>query len=135
MNGWRSRLLVGLVMLLAMRLHAVALADIPNTPAGMLLYHGSAATVDFILLFSAPWLLSGRLCDDVQALNLASIIANFAGWIAYLAYAPPVFYDTFMQGLTYVQFIRLFILDRHGADRLGLDLVRGAGGVWRAAHS
>lgn len=134
MNAWRSRLLAGLLILLAMRLHAVALADVANTPGGMLLYHGSAAVVDLLLLISAPWLLSGRLCDDMQAMNLASIIANFAGWIAYLAYTPPVFYDTFMQGLTYVQFIRLFIVDRHVADRLGFDLVRGAGGRWRAAN-
>lgn len=134
MNAWRSRLLVGLVMLLAMWLHAVALANIANTPTCMLLYHGSAAAVDLLLLFSAPLFLSGRLCDDMQAMNLASIIANFAGWIAYLAYAPPVFYDTFMQGLTYVQFIRLFIVDRHVADRLGFDLVRGAGGYRRAAN-
>lgn len=135
MSGWRSRMLAGLMMLLVMQMHSLSLADVENTPAGMLLYHGSAAAVDLLLLFSAPWLLSGRLCDDMQALNLASVFANFVGWVAYLAYQPPVFYDTIMQWLTCVQFIRLFIVDRYGADRLGFDLVRGAGGYRRAVDS
>lgn len=125
MNDWRSRILLVAVMLLAMQIHALALADTPNTDGGMLAFHLSAAGVDLMLLKSTPRFISGRLCSDMQILYLVSMLANFVGWIAYTAYAPPIFYNTFMWGLSYVQWGRLLLVDHHGADYLRVDLVSG----------
>jgi len=91
----------------------------------MLAFHLSAAAVDLLLLKSAPRFISGRLCSDMQFLCLVSMSANFVGWIAYTAYAPPIFYNAFMWGLSYVQWGRLLLVDHHGADYLRVDLVRG----------
>lgn len=122
MNSWRARCLAVVLMLLTMCGHAWATMDMPNTPAGMFLFHGSAALLDLFLLHSAPAVLNGRLCADTQKLLLASIVGNFAGWLLYMGYAPPTFYNGFMWALTYAQLFRLFIPDRH-ADHSRLDLV------------
>lgn len=126
MNGWRSRVQLALTMALAMLIHSMVMADVPNTDEGMLQFHLSAAAVDLLLLYSAPRFIAGRLCRDVQTLCLVSIVANFVGWIAYVAYAPPIFYNIFMWSLAYVQFGRILLVDHHGTDDLGFDLVRGA---------
>jgi hypothetical protein len=110
-------------MLLAMFGHGWATAQLPNTPVDMLLFHGSAALIDLFMLYAAPAVLNGRLCTDTQKLLLASIVGNAAGWLLYMAYVSPIFYNTFMVALTYAQLLRLFIPDRH-ADPLGSTLVR-----------
>lgn len=131
MNGWRSRLTLAAVMLTAMCLHSWVTGSLPNTDAGMLQFHGSAAAIDFFLLYSAPRFVSGRLCIDTQILCLISCVTNFVGFLAYTAYAPPTFYNTVMWGISYVQFSRILLVDHHGADYLGFDLVRGHHSVRR----
>ena len=125
MNGWRLRLALVAVMVLAMEVHSVVLANKPNTDQGLLAFHLSAAVVDLLILKAAPRFVSGRLCSDMQILCLVSIVANFLGWLAYTAYAPPIFYNSFMWGLSYVQWGRLLLVDHHGADYLRVNLVRG----------
>jgi hypothetical protein len=110
------------MILLATYAHGWATAELPNAPVDMLLFHGSAALVDLLLLYAAPAVLRGRLCADSQKLLLASIVGNFAGWLLYMAYVSPIFYNVYMVALTYAQLLRLIIPDRH-ADPLGLDLV------------
>jgi hypothetical protein len=124
MNLLRFRVIFALVLGLAIYIHGEATASLPNTDAGMLLFHGSAATVDFFLLYSVPRLLESQLCDDMQTLCLVSIVGNALGWALYMAEFPPVFYNTFMWGLSYVQWARLFMVDRHDANAVGCDLVR-----------
>jgi hypothetical protein len=126
MNGWRARLLLCLLLWLSMQLHAVAVAGVPNTPQGMLAFHGSAAALDVVLTCSAHFLVSGRLCDDMENLCLFSAVGNALGWALYLASTSPVFYNTFMWGLSYVQWGRLLYVDRNDADadHSGVDLVR-----------
>jgi hypothetical protein len=131
MNGWRSRITLAVIMLLAMHAHSVALANKPNTDAGLLAFHLSAAVIDLLIMKAAPRFVSGRLCSDMQILCLVSIVANFVGWIAYTAYAPPIFYNVFMWGLSYVQWGRLLLVDHHGADYLRVNLVRGG---YRGRH-
>jgi hypothetical protein len=125
MNGWRSRVLLCALIIAGMIMHSVFMSDCANTDMGMFEFHVSAACVDLMLLKSAPRLVGGRLCGDMQALFIASVIANFVGWIAYMAYAPPIYYNVFMWGLAYVQWVRLLLVDRNGADYLGFDLVCG----------
>lgn len=128
MNGWRSRLAVGVLMLCLMQAHAYATAHLPNTPAGMLVFHGSAALVDLAMLGVTPCFLEGQLCDDTQNLLLLSIIGNAAGWALYLAYAPPAIYNTFMWGLSCSQLLRLLYVDsRHDSNHLGVPVVCGRG--------
>jgi hypothetical protein len=125
MNTLRFRALFGLIIWLGWYVHISATRFLPNTPEGMLIFHGSAAAVDLFLVYSAPRLLEGKLCDDTQNLCLASIIGNAVGWAFYLAYLPPVFYNTFMEILGYVQWARLFMVDDHDAtNHLGSYLVR-----------
>ena len=116
------------VMLLIPKLHFIVwdILGKTKTEDGMALFHGSAAAIDFFILWCAPRFISGRLCDYTQTLCIVSVIANYVGWYAYTAYAPPIFYNTFTWGLTYVQWAVLLLVDRH-ADLSGINLVRGAG--------
>jgi hypothetical protein len=123
MNGWRCRVALGLLMTSALATHAAATATLPNNPAGMLAFHGSAATVDLLLLYLTPWFVSGRLCDDMERLNQASIVGNALGWGLYMAYAPPTLYNALMWGLTWLQWLRL-ALDDDAIDSLWSGLVR-----------
>jgi len=116
MNGWRSRISLILIFVISSWIHAHATASLPNNPEALDLYHGSASAVDWLLLFSAPMLISGRLCDDIQASCIASVIINFAGFCAYMAYAPPDVYNHLIEGLSYVQYLRLLYVGRYDAD-------------------
>lgn len=124
MNGWRSRLMLVLAFVAAIWTHTKLASHLPNTPEGMLAVHGSAALFDFALLCYVPWLLSGSLCDDMELLCLVSIIANCAGWFAYMAYASPAWYNGFMLWLSIVQFFRLLLVDGDDATALGRGVVR-----------
>lgn len=124
MNAWPTRILVAGVFALTMWLHAVVTADVDNTPLGMLIFHGSAALADLALLYSLPYMLGGRLCDDMQVMCLMSAAGNALGWIAYMAYLPPDPYNACMWFLSFVQWGRLLLTDKHDADHLGTDLVR-----------
>ena len=126
MNSWRARGVAAAFMLLTTYGHGWATHQLPNDPVDMLLFHGSAALVDLLLLYLAPAVLKGRLCVDSQRLLLASIVGNAAGWLLYMAYAPPVIYNVYMVALTYAQLMRLIYPDRH-ADPVRSDLVRHPG--------
>lgn len=123
MNSWRARCMAASLILLAMYGHGCATHQLPNTPVDMLLFHGSAALLDLLMLYATPAVLNGRLCVDTQKLLLASIVGNAAGWLLYMAYAPPVIYNTYMVVVTYAQLMRLITPDRH-ADSTGSTLVR-----------
>ena len=123
-NGIGARLMAGLVLWLAALMHSGACTNVANTPAGMLIYHGSAALVDYGLLIYSAYALSGNLSYDMQMLNFVSMIFNFIGWILYLAYSPPVIYNTLIAGLGYAQLIRLLIVGGRYDHIMGDYLVR-----------
>lgn len=124
MNTWLDRVLTALLFGATMWLHEVCLDGKPNTPLGLLIFHGSAAAVDLALLRSVPFLLKGKLCDDMELLCWLSIAVNFMGWILYMAYAPPYFYNTIQWLLSVIQWGRLLIVDGNNVNRMGLHLVR-----------
>jgi len=134
MNTWRARFQMWLLITGILVVHAVSAGSLPNTPVAMLLFHGSAALLDWLLLCASSGLLSGRLCEHTQWLLLISICGNFAGWILYMSYAPPSYYNWFMWWLTVAQLVRLFIPDRH-ADYPGLDLVSDRHRIGGGNHS
>ncbi len=92
----------------------------------MLIFHGGAALADLALIHCAPAFLSGPACDDTQTLCLISIVANFIGWLLYLAFFSPIYYDLFMWVLGYVQSMRLLIVDSDDANPVGVHMVRGS---------
>lgn len=129
MNSWRCRAILGLLIWLAMDVHAQAFHGVPNTPEGMLAFHGSAATIDWLLYHATRYVVTEDLQDDMETMFLISIAGNALGWALYMSYAPPYFYNGFMWALGYVQWIRLFLVGRHDANHLWLHLVRRAPAV------
>ena len=123
-NTWGQRLAMLIVLLGTLALHAYCLAGKPNTSLGMLGFHISAALVDLLLIRCAPILLSGKLLDDMQILCWLSIVVNLAGWLFYMAYAPPFFYNTAQWILSVIQWGRLFIPDdKNAANSMGAHSV------------
>lgn len=129
MNTWRQRSCLLVVLFCAARVHDFVMLGCPNTPAWMLAYHGSAGAVDLLLLYCAPFFISERLCDDIQATCIASIVVNFVGFCAYMAYAPPSYYNALIEGLSYVQFLRLLYMGRFDVDYHWRAMVPGAARV------
>lgn len=123
MNSWRARWWMFALITGVPIAHALATASLPNTPEAMLLFHGSAALLDCLLLVIVPKLLGGQLRDHTQWLLVASACGNFAGWVLYMKYAPPIYYNWSMWLLTIIQWVRLVIPDHH-ADNPWFDLVR-----------
>lgn len=132
-RSWKARLLYGCALWAADIVHHNLVAGVSNTPEGMLIYHGSAAATDFLLLVCAAHHLKGRLSTDMQMLCWFSMVANFCGWLLYLAYAPPLTYDIAIKVLGYGQFLRL-ILAVNDADPVGLHLVRGRSFIGAQLH-
>jgi hypothetical protein len=87
-----------------------------ESPIGQLGYHGSAALVDMIAIYITSVMLSGKLSDEIHAINVASIALNGAGWAAYMAYIEPVWYNTAMTTLIITSYLRLMIGGYDAAD-------------------
>ena len=121
---WKARLLYACTLWLTGVVHHNLVCDVSNTPAGMLVYHGLAAGTDFLLLVLAAHLLRGRLSNDMQTLCWISMVVNFAGWLLYLAYAPPITYNYAIGILGYVQLLRLLPVGIY-ADRPGQRFIPG----------
>lgn len=131
MNTWQNRVLMFLVLALALGGHAACLQGKPNTPIGLLGFHTSAAIVDLILLRCAPLFLQDRLLEDTENLCWLSIAVNFMGWMLYMAYAPPFFYNTAQWILCAIQWGRLFIVDDdNAADTMGRSPISRPIGNW-----
>lgn len=120
---WHDRAIAAAIICLVQYTHQRCLAGVDNTPAAMLLYHGSAALADFLVIAVAAHCLKGQISQDIQSLNLIAMAVNCFGWIAYLAYAQPTAYNTAIGVLGYVQMVRLIWPGRHDPDYLRLNLV------------
>lgn len=108
MNDMRCRLgMIGLLALSAAA-HAAASFGTPNTPEGMFAFHLLAALIDVVLFLTASAILKGALCRDTQIMLLASAAGNVVGWLLYMAYVSPSYYNIFMWSLTAAQVLRLF---------------------------
>ena len=77
----------------------------------MLMYHGSAVAADLIIIYIAGYTLTGRISRDIMYINLCAIIVNFMGFLAYMAYLPPSFYNNAMAGIIFAQWARLIWTD------------------------
>jgi len=111
---WRGRLAMLALIGGAIGLHSFLMADIPNSPQGMLMFHGSAAGLDLLLLFCARFFLQPEMTTDIEVLFFLSILVNFFGWLAYIAYAPPIYYNSSMWALTVITAVRLLTKGDYG---------------------
>ncbi len=102
----------------------MSMADVPNSDVGMLLFHGSAALFDLIVMCCAQQIITGQICDAFETTCIVSMGINFVGFLAYVAYAPPIFYNVSMWGLYGLQWLVLFIPGDGDAYFVGRDLVR-----------
>lgn len=121
-NGWAERLAALAVFAGCATLHYFV-ADVPNTPVGMFEYHSTAAAVDGFLAVCCSIILTGGLRRDMQLLCIASMNANFVGWILYLMYLPPTFYNGVIWAISGVQLIRLFSGGVNAADPSWIGVV------------
>lgn len=124
MNTWRDRLLIGLILLLAQRVHAEINAPLPNTQFWALIFYGTAATLEAFIALSVPKVLKGQLCDDMQNLALICIVIDAFGCMAYMQKVPSVYYNTIMWVLSYAQWVRLLFVDSDHARAVWNNLVR-----------
>jgi len=125
---WRRRLLIALLICAGFVTHAYILRDIPNSPEWMLVFHGTAAAFDLLILFCARFFLNSDIRTDFEILSLLSVLGNFLGWIAYLLYYSPIYYDNGMYFLAIITALRLIIKgdhERNIASYSWLALVRG----------
>lgn len=127
MNRLRSR--IALLLLFMMTAKTFDLV-IPYRPSGEywdMAYFGSAMTVDWLMFHMCRRFISGKLCRDVEALCIASIVTNALGFALYMAEYPPSIYNWMILGLNYVLAIRLTLMG--GGDVPNTthfwDLVRG----------
>lgn len=126
MNTFAIRFQVWLGMALALVAHAFATDSAPNTPEGMLVYHGSGALMDWLFGMVISIALIGKRGRVMRYLLLAAICTNFAGWLLYMAYVSPIYYNATMWGLTCAQCVCLFYPDRNDATDPWHALVRYA---------
>lgn len=125
LKDWRARLFSGLAFFVISSVHEHFYSGVfKNTPEKMLVYHATAAMADLAIVQLSRYTLSGRVKTDIQHLNLCAIVVNLLGWLAYLAYAPPVTYNITIVALAYVQFIRLLWADGNASNTVGMSLVR-----------
>lgn len=106
LTEWQRRLVAGAAFFFISWIHAHSFG-FKNTPELMLIYHGSAVAADLAIIYIAGHALTGRVSFDIMYINLCSIVVNFMGFIAYMAYLPPSFYNTMMAGVIYAQWARL----------------------------
>lgn len=109
MNSLSLRIKVALGVLLALAAHAFATDQAPNTPEGMFIYHISGALMDAMLGAVVTFALMGARGRVMSYLMLASVITNVAGYVLYMLYMSPVYYNAAMWSLTAAQFAVLFV--------------------------
>lgn len=110
LSDWQRRVFCAAAFLLISVIHGHSFG-FKNTPELMLMYHGSAVFADMATIFIAGHALNGRVSFDIMYINVAAIVANFLGFLAYMAYFPPLAYDTTMAGIIFAQWARLIWTD------------------------
>lgn len=104
---------------------------VPDNEFGAVVYFGVAATVDWLLFYLCRRIVVGTLCRDVEALCIASIIANALGFVLYMAPSPPLSYpDAYVwaiAGINYGTAFRLLFMGGGNVldHRYWRSLVRG----------
>jgi hypothetical protein len=115
MNSLLLRFQVFLCMALALAAHAFATDLAANDPEGMAVYHGSGMIMDALLALAVTSALTGQRGRIMGWLMAASIAVNLGGWLLYMAYVSPAYYNGAMWSLTAAQVACLFMSDQFAA--------------------
>jgi hypothetical protein len=118
-NTIRARAFAALSIWAIQTIHANLLSGVENTPVGMLTYHLSASVCDLLVILFSRSFLSSRLLLEVQTVNLASIVANGAGWLLYMSYHPPAMYNLMIAALGFLQWAILLFRGRYDDMDMG----------------
>ena len=110
LTEWQRRLMAGAAFFVISWVHGHSFG-FKNTPELMLICHGSAVAADLAVIYIAGYALTGRISRDIMYINLCAIIVNFMGFLAYMAYLPPSFYNKAMAGVIFAQWARLIWTD------------------------
>lgn len=70
-------------------------------------YFAGAATVDWMMYRLTPQLVEGKLCRDIEALCIASMLTHAIGFALYMAWYPPYFHNWIIKGINYVLAFKL----------------------------
>lgn len=127
MNLLRSRLILLALFWSTGKAFDLLITKRPSGEYWDMAYFGSAATVDWFMYQLCQKFTTGKLCRDVEALCIASIVTNALGFALYMASSPPTIYNWIIMGINYVLVIRLTVMG--GGDVLNYhhwrDMVRG----------
>lgn len=115
MNTLLRRVSLGLTFYLTAKMFDFLVKpNLPDGYYGVLLYFGAAASVDWFMFYSCQKIVFGTLRRDMEALCIASILANALGFALYMAPSPPIPYpDAYVwtiYGINHVLAIRLLFL-------------------------
>lgn len=123
MNRLRSCIALGAAFWLSAGAFDTLIVLRPETVDWDMAYFGIAATVDWMMYRMTPRFIGGALCRHVEALCIASIVANALGFALYLADTPPDIYNWIIKGINYALAIRLTITG--GGDAINYFDLRG----------
>ena len=107
MNTWRSRVALLLLFWMMAKAFDVFAARLPDGEFWDTSYYCFAATTEYIMYYQCRRFVTGKLCRDLEALCIASILAHAFGIKLYMAYSPPSTYKWIIQGINYVLAIRV----------------------------
>lgn len=107
MRQVRAIVCLGLLFLGTFQAFAILIPYRPAGEDGDVLYFCGAATVDWMMFRITSRFVEGKLCRDVEALCIASIVAHAIGFALYMAWTPPYFHNWCIKGINYVLAIRL----------------------------
>lgn len=115
MNSPRHRIGLAIVVLVMCQTFDFAIKPLlPDNEFGAVLYFGLAATCDWIQFYICRLYVTGTLRRDIEALCIASIVANALGFALYMAPSPPNIYPDLyvwsIKGINYVLAFRLLFM-------------------------
>lgn len=139
MNNPLRRIALALALAAMLKLFRMTVTpNVPDSHLGAVIFFGVAATFDWVQFYLCRHFVTGSLCRDIEALCIASIIANAFGFALYMAPSPPIPYpDPYIWATTGINYVLAFRLLFMGGGnvldhRYWRDLVRGA--LSRRAH-
>lgn len=96
-------------------------------------YYGSAAALDFAIIVATSGVYPvPRLVVCMHQICMVSMVANLGGWLLWLAYFPPIVYDTVFIGI-YTWALWIFV-DEDG-DNVGAYTMDSWASCFRFSHS
>ena len=107
MKALRSLVFLGVLFWLTFKVFEAVIAMRPPGEKWDIAYFVGAAVVDWMMYRLTPHFVEGKLCRDIEALCIASMLVHAVGFALYMAYSPPYFHNWTIRGLNYVLAFKL----------------------------